>query len=55
MKLSLTEQIQFVKRRLISTKPRSNLRIKLESELRNLMMRQLKTEVRQDRRERNAA
>jgi hypothetical protein len=48
-KLTLSEQIIVVRCRLSVAKPRSSLRVKLELQLRDLMLRELKREIRKDR------
>jgi hypothetical protein len=49
MKQSLAEQIEAKKRALANTKPRSHMRLKLHWELRELMLRELRKEIRMDR------
>ena len=49
MKQSLSEQIASTRRRLAAARPRSNQRIELELRLRDLMLRQLKHEIRKER------
>lgn len=44
--LTLSEQIVVMRCRLSVAKPRSNLRVKLEIQLRDLMLRELKREIR---------
>lgn len=44
MKQTLLEKIADTSRRLRATKPRSHLRLKLELQLRDLVVRQLKKE-----------
>ncbi len=47
---TIAEQIASAAARLRATKPRSNLRLKLELELRQLIVKQLRKEIRQERR-----
>jgi len=47
---SIAEQITSTTARLRAAKPRSNLRLKLELELRTLITKQLRKEIRQERR-----
>jgi hypothetical protein len=47
--LTLSEQIIIMRCRLSVAKPRSNLRVKLEIQLRDLMLRELKREIRKDK------
>ena len=49
MKQSLSEKIASTRRRLAAARPRSNQRIELELRLRDLMLRQLKHEIRKDK------
>jgi hypothetical protein len=48
-KLTLSEQIIVMRCRLMVAKPRSNLRVKLEMQLRDLMLRELRKEIKQER------
>lgn len=50
MKHSLAERITVCRRRLAEAKPRSYLRIKIELQLRDLMLQELRKENRMDRR-----
>ena len=47
---SLAQQIASTAASLRAAKPRSNLRLKLEFQLRELIVKQLRKEIRQDRR-----
>jgi hypothetical protein len=47
---TIAQQIAETAGRLRATKPRSNMRLKLELELRALIVKQLRKEIRQERR-----
>lgn len=49
-KLTIAEQIIVMRCRLSVAKPRSNLRVKLELQLQDLILRELKREIRGQRR-----
>lgn len=47
--MKVSEQIERTKREMIRCKPRSQRRIELELRLRNLMVKQLRSEIRIER------